>query len=154
MPELAVVKFLREKNVPFRLITLKAPAMTVADVTTYAQEPVNVDEICKTIITRGKSGKYYGVFLVGIDKVDWGKLKQVVGENIEIAKADEVLRVTGTELGAVCAVLLKIPLYVDQRVLDKEKVNFGSGDLLHGLEMSPKDLVTCMNSPVVDIAKT
>ena len=153
MTELRVAKLLRERNTPFRLIPLKAPAMTVADVVTQAQESVNPDEICKTIITRGKSGKYYGICLVGINKIDWGKLKRVVGENVEIATAAEVLSVTGVEPGAVCPVLLMIPLYVDQRVLEKEHVNFGSGDLMYGLEMSPRDVVAFMSSSVVDITK-
>ncbi len=153
MTELAVIKLLREQNIPFRLIPLKAPALTVADVVTQAQEPVNSDEICKTIITRGKSGNYYGICLVGVDKIDWGKLKRVVGENVEIATAAEVLSVTGIEPGAVCPVLLTIPLYIDQRVLGKEHVNFGSGDLMFGLEMSPRDVVACTRSSVVDVAR-
>jgi prolyl-tRNA editing enzyme YbaK/EbsC (Cys-tRNA(Pro) deacylase) len=49
--------------------------------------------------------------------------------------------------------LLDVPLYVDERVFMKERINFGSGNHLYGIEMSPKDLAKVIDFKVVDAAK-
>ena len=47
----------------------------------------------------------------------------------------------------------KIPLFVDGRVFEKEKLNFGSGDHLYGIEINSKDLDKLVDFKVVDVAK-
>jgi prolyl-tRNA editing enzyme YbaK/EbsC (Cys-tRNA(Pro) deacylase) len=62
--------------------------------------------------------------------------------------------VTGVEPGAVCPILLRVPLLVDRRALTKEMINFGSGHHLYGLEIDPRDLERLVEYRLVDIAKT
>jgi prolyl-tRNA editing enzyme YbaK/EbsC (Cys-tRNA(Pro) deacylase) len=44
-------------------------------------------------------------------------------------------------VGAVCPVLIGVPIYIDEKVMKIKKVNMGSGDLEKGLEMKLKDLL-------------
>ena len=82
----------------------------------------------------------------GSDRVDFKKVRKCFGPstslrvNCELAKPDEVLRVCGVPIGAVCPILLNIPVVFDRRVVDLVHVNLGSGDLTKGLEMELADL--------------
>ena len=60
---------------------------------------------------------------------------------------------TGVEPGAVCPILLKVQLLVDRRVLAKDRINFGSGHHLYGLEIDPRDLGRLVEYRLVDIAE-
>lgn len=66
--ELPVEKILKAKQVEYRLIKLSQPAFTVDDVVNYSQGMINPDDICKTIILRGKkSNRKTAILLRGND---------------------------------------------------------------------------------------
>ena len=73
--------------------------------------------------------------------------------SVRIATFDEVKAATGVEPGAVCPILLKAPLLVDRRVLAKDRINFGSGHHLYGLEIDPRDLERVVEYRLADIAE-
>jgi len=86
----------------------------------------------------------------GKDRVDFKKVRGLFGPstslrvNCELAKPEEVKRVVGVPVGAVCPILIEVPLYFDQRVMDLKHVNMGSGDLTKGLEMELSDLLSAV----------
>lgn len=138
---LEVENVLRDKAISYRLIPLKQNAFTVDDVITYSEEAVDPDEICKTIIVRGKkSNKKMAILLKGRDKLDFSKAKKLFGEEMTIATGEQVKEASGVEPGAVCPFLLRVPLYVDKQVESLERINCGSGHHLFGLEFMRKDL--------------
>ena len=146
------VKVLAEKCISYRLIELMVRAVSVDDVMKYAKGEINRDEICKTIIMKDPKGGNYAILLLGKDRIDFPKARKVIGHKVRIASAEEVKEATGIEPGAVCPLLLKVPLFVDVRVFEQGKINFGSGDHLYGMEISPKDLERVVKFEVVDIA--
>ncbi len=148
----AAARLLDEKGVEYRLIELSGRAVTVEDVVRHAKDGVDPDEICKTIILKEGRGLLHAVFLRGRDRIDFRKLRGVMGK-ARVAAPDEVEEAAGVKPGAVCPLTLDIPLYVDERVFMNEKINFGSGDHLYGIEMSPKDLAMVMDFEVVDAAE-
>ena len=148
----ASARLLKEKGIEYRLIELTGRAVTVEDVVRHAKDGVDPDEICKTIILKDRKGRMHAVFLRGRDRIDFRKLQGVIGK-VSVAAPDEVEEVTGLKPGAVCPLTLDIPLYVDERVFDIEKVNFGSGDHLYGLELTSSDLAKVMDFRVVDAAE-
>ena len=77
----------------------------------------------------------------------------VVGKSAEIATFEDVKAATGVEPGAVCPILLRVPLLVDRRVRAKERINFGSGHHLYGLEIDSRDLERLVEYRLVDIAE-
>ncbi len=144
---------LEKKGIRYRLIELEDRAITVADVVKHSSGNVNSDEICKTIIVKDEKGNKYAIFLLGGSRIDFSKAKKEIGAKVSIATADEVKETAGVEPGAVCPLLLKIPLFVDKHVLEEEKINFGSGDHLFGIEIEARDLEKAVEFRVVEICK-
>jgi len=150
--ELASAKLLEEKGVDYRVVELTERAVTVEDVVRYAKHTIDPDEICKTIILKDRGGRMHAVFLRGGDRIDFKKLRGLIGK-ASVAASDEVEEATGFKPGAVCPLTLDVPLYIDERVFMKERINFGSGNHLYGIELSSKDLAKVIDFRVVDAAK-
>lgn len=142
------VDILKEKGIEYRLIELSDQSISFKDV--IKNSDLNPDEICKTIIVEGE--KRYAVFLKGDQKIDFAKLKEVIGKCNIISFKD--LKKDYGEPGTICPITVGLPLLVDKRVLETEKINFGSGDLLYGLEMNTKDLEKVVEYKVVDVGKS
>ena len=70
-----------------------------------------------------------------------------------IASRAEVKEITGVDPGAVCPLLLDVPVFVDRRVLGLEMLNFGSGNHLYGVEIASVDLAKVLDYRLVDIAQ-
>ena len=153
MQELDSVKALRGKGVGFRLIELSQRAVSIEDVVRYSVSKIAVDEICKTILLKGSDGDMHAALLLGSHRVDFTKVRGVIGVSVKIATFEEVKEATGFEPGAVCPILLNVTLLVDRRVMAKERINFGSGHHLYGLEIDPRDLERLVEYREVDIAE-
>lgn len=152
--ELAIEKKLKEKDIPFRLIKLNQAAISVEDVVTFSNGEVALNEICKTVIVKGrKTGKRYGVLMQGIDKISFSKLKKTLGEEMTMGDVTDVKEVAGVEPGAVCPFLLIVPLLVDIKIEGMKRMNCGSGEHLFGLEFNRNDLKKGVEYIVGDFAK-
>jgi len=151
--ELKVEKLLKQKRIKYRLVKLSQEAYTVADVVKYSEGKVEPEEICKTIILKGKkSGEIIATFLRGSDMLDFSKAKKLFGERMTIADSDEVKRAAGVEPGAVCPFLLKVLLVVDKKVLALKRINCGSGHHLYGLEFDLKHLTEIVTYKTADLS--
>lgn len=151
---LAVEKKLQAKSIDYRMVKLSEKAFTVDDVVKYSNGGVNPGEICKTMILVGKkTGKRYAVLLRGSDRLDFLKIKRLLGEEVAIGSPADVQEVAGVDPGAVCPFLLSVPLYVDEGVLELPRINLGSGDHLYGVEVSSRDLEKVVPFTRVDITK-
>lgn len=107
----------------------------------------------KTLIVR-VTGGFIALCLRLEDRVDFRKVSKNFGNKSELASADEVLKVTGVPAGAVCPILLEIPIYLDRSVLELEGVEMGSGALGKSLRMELKDLLVIIKYEVKDLALT
>jgi len=136
-------------GIAYRLIRLRDRAVTVQNVIDNAEGDLEPSEICKTIIVKDGKEAMFAVFLQGVDRIDFRKLKAVLGK-ASVASREEVLEVTGVEAGAVCPLTLDVPLYMDERVLGLERVNFGSGDHMYGIEVRTEDLLQVLGCRVID----
>ena len=118
----------------------------------HVQEKMDVNEICKTmVVTDGKDS--YALMLKGKSRVDLAKASAAIGTKVRLVPFNQVKEVVGLEPGCVCPLLLKIPLYVDRQVFVTEKINFGSGDLLYGIEIANKDLGKAADYTEADLAE-
>ncbi|MBD3207329.1 hypothetical protein GF319_13440 [Candidatus Bathyarchaeota archaeon] len=149
--KLESANILKEKGIAYRIIELSDRAISVKDVIEYSKSEINAEEICKTIIVKDKNGRKYGIFLRGGDRVDFRKLKTILGK-VSIASLEEVKKSTGVEPGAVCPLTIDMPVIVDNRVFENERLNFGSGDHLYGIEIRTEDLQKVIDFKVEDIA--
>jgi len=153
MVVLESARVLKERGVGYRVIELKDRAISVEDVIRFSKEEIRPEEICKTIILKDRGGSMYAIFLLGDQRIDTKKARQVIGGKVSIASFREVKETTGVEPGAVCPLLVDIPVLVDRRVLTRERLNFGSGNHLYGLEIRSEDLAKVVDYRVVDVAE-
>lgn len=150
--ELKSSKILEEAEIPFNIVELSDRAVSVQDVIKYSKSKLKLEEICKTIVIKTGKGAKYAVFLRGIDRIDFNKLGKILGK-VAIASVSEVKEVTGVDPGAVSPLTLKLPIIMDEKVLENDKINFGSGDPLYGIELKPEDLCKVINCHVSDVSK-
>ncbi|MBS3052506.1 MAG: YbaK/EbsC family protein [Candidatus Aenigmarchaeota archaeon] len=147
-----VVKKLKKLNIPYRIIELGGTGRTSQDVARLTN--INLREVCKTLIVRADNDTMAVVILPGPFKIDNKKLKELLKtKNTRFLNEDELKQNTPFSPGEVCPIIIeKIPIYIDKRVFDTKKVNFGSGDLYFGIEINSNDINKCIKGEVVDIA--
>lgn len=155
-----IEKYLRYKKLPYKVIDLGTEIFTVKGV---VEAGVDEEEIVKTLVVKLQNTQrsqhkmqFVALAVRGKDRVDFKKVRKLfglstsLGVNCELAKADEVKKVVGVPIGAVCPILLKIPIYIDRKVMDLNTVNLGSGDLKKGLEMKLADLLEAIGKYQVE----
>ena len=146
-----IKEYLKQRQLQYKIVGLGQEAFTVEDV---VRAGVDQDEVIKTLVVRVtksitgiksikgiKGQQFVALALRGKDRLDFKKVRKLFGSKSELAKPEEVLKVVGVPIGAVCPVLVGIPLYFDKRIMDLKNVHIGSGDLKHGLEMKLSDLL-------------
>jgi Cys-tRNA(Pro)/Cys-tRNA(Cys) deacylase len=87
-------------------------------------------QIVRSILFQIRDGEFVMVLMAGPDQIDWKKLRQLVKRSrIRMATEEEVLEVTGYQVGAVSPFGMKkqIRLMIDASVLAEEEVSIGSG---------------------------
>ncbi len=143
-----IEKYLKSKKLPYKIIDLGEEVYTVKGV---KDAGIDEDEIVKTLIVR--TGKQFVALAIrGKDRIDFKKVRKLFGSKSELAKPDEVMKICKVPVGAVCPILLNIPIYIDRRVMDLTRVHLGSGDLTRGLEMELADLLAAAGKyQVVDL---
>ena len=157
-----IEKRLRSLKLPYKVIDLGGDVFTVSEV---VESGVDEEEVVKTLIIRTSNSidkktpwreyvNFVALAVRGIDRLDFKKVRKLFGSKSELAKAGEVLKVCGVPVGAVCPILLKIPVYFDEKVMGLSHVNMGSGDLTKGLEMEFSDLLKAVGKfQVEDLIK-
>lgn len=129
-----IENYLKQKGVGYKVINLPDTAVSVEDVVRLTNGQIREEEIIKTLIVKNKQGEFIACVLQGKDR-----LKREVMERL--ATKEEVFQIAGVEIGAVCPILLGIPLLIDTKVARLQRVNMGSGDHLKGLEMDFEGLL-------------
>jgi len=133
-----IENYLKQKGVEYKVIDLPDTAVSVEDVVRLSGGQVKEEEIIKTLIVKTKTGDFVGRILQGKDR-----LKREVMDRL--ATKEEVLQIAGVEVGAVCPILLGIPMIIDKKVANLARVNMGSGDHLKGLEINLPDLLKVLD---------
>jgi len=132
-----ITEYLDKLKLFYKVIDLGGEVYTVEGVT---QTGVDGDEIVKTLVIQANTG-FVALAVRGRDRVDFKKVRRLFGSKSELAKPEEVKKIIGVPVGAVCPILIEVPLYFDQKVMNLKHINMGSGDLTKGLEMNLTDLL-------------
>jgi Cys-tRNA(Pro) deacylase len=149
---LRAIQKLKDLKIPYRLLEFPAVARTSQDVVRMGD--VDPREIIKTLMVKTSDGRVYALMLPGIMKVDNKKVRKLLkSKKLRMLNKDELKENTPFVPGEVCPIIIeKIPIYIDKRSFETEKVNFGSGDLYFGIEINSKDIKKCIKGKIVDIA--
>jgi prolyl-tRNA editing enzyme YbaK/EbsC (Cys-tRNA(Pro) deacylase) len=137
---------LKKKKLNYKVINLGGEVYTVEGVT---QTGVDGDQIVKTLVVKSNMG-FVALAVRGKDRIDFKKVRRLFGSKSELAKPDEVQNVIGVPIGAVCPIIIEVPLYFDQKVMNLKHVNMGSGDLTKGLEIELTDLLTAVGKYTIE----
>jgi Cys-tRNA(Pro)/Cys-tRNA(Cys) deacylase len=127
-------------------------ALTVAN--KVGMEPASV---FKTLVARGDRSGIMMVCVAANADVDLKKLAAVTGnKKVELVPVKEIQSLTGYVRGGVSPLgsKKKYPLFVDQCVLNCERISVSAG--VRGMQMivAPGDLIEASDAQLVDIAKT
>jgi len=165
--------YLRKKKLNYKIIDLGREIYTVKGVSGTG---VDENQIVKTLVVRlnkrppakrasGPEG-FIALAVRGCDRVDFKKVRRLFGNKqslrsssarrrtaglkSELAKPEEVKKIIGVPVGAVCPILIEVPLYFDRKVMNIRHANMGSGDLRHGLEMEMADLLAAVGKYTIE----
>jgi Cys-tRNA(Pro) deacylase len=110
--------------------------------------------IAKSLLAHLSDGRFVLCILRGDQRLDRKKLCRAAGaKHISLAKADDVLRVTGYPVGAVPPFPLKtdVPALMDPKVLEVDMVYCGGGDVDALLEVPTEELARVTGAEPVDL---
>ena len=119
---------------------------------------ISPDEACNALLVVLKTTpRSYVACLVRADtRLDVNrKLADITGvKRMSFASGEDTVALTGQQIGGVSVAGLPagIPLYIDERVMDRERVIIGGGNRTSKARLAPAELIKLPNASVADIA--
>ncbi|MCU0903651.1 MAG: YbaK/EbsC family protein [Tabrizicola sp.] len=120
-----------------------------------AEAGVAVDQIVKSILLQGTSGRLFLFLTAGGNRIDLDKAAALAGEALSRAEVEVVRKVTGFAIGGVAPLghLTPSPAYFDPRLLDFAEVWAAAGTPRHMFPVAPQALVRAAAATVADFTQ-
>ena len=145
-----VSQYLDDFGVPHRIFRHPGPISSLEQAAEErGQEP---EQVVRSILFRVSKGQYAMVLMAGPSQIDWKKLRNYFGlSRLTTAKREEVLQVTGYELGAVAPFGIPegVRILVDQSVLRQKEISIGSGVRGVTIILLTEDMLAAMEKPEI-----
>ena len=120
--------------------------------TAAAKLNVEVGQIAKSILLKGKNGSFYLVVCAGDKRIDSKKAKDLTGTKIRMASAEELSDVLGFRPGEVCPFRdSEIDYYIDASLTVWETVYPAAGTDSSGVPVSYEKLLSITGAGECDI---
>ncbi len=106
----------------------------------------------KALVLRTEEGSFVMGLVAADRRIDLKKLAKIVKtKKLRLASPQEVLKITGCEVGSVHPFgnLHRLPTYLDSSVLENDMVNFNVGLHTVSIHMKAKDLIKAIR-PVIE----
>ena len=137
--------------------SLKALEFTPGSTPTAAmaaeQIGVEVGQIAKSILMRGKDGVYRMFLMAGDRKISSGKVKRFTGVKHSMAGADETEQATGFLPGSVCPFGVEgVEIYVDRSLAEFDTVYPAAGTDASGVPIAYDHLLELCGGAECDVA--
>lgn len=100
---------------------------------------VDLGQIVKTLVFIA-GDQPVAALCPGKSRVSEDKLEDITGEDVRMANPSEVTDVTGYVVGGVSPFDLDIPVYMEESILEHEKVRPAAGSRVVGATVNPKEL--------------
>lgn len=153
-PSTPVAQVLDELNIPYKLHLHDHQILSLEQA---AQERgLDPNQIVRSLVFRCEGLEYVMVLMPGPMKVDWPKLRRYLGvSRITTASVEQVLDLTGYELGAVSPLGLPRPVRIlaDESILDQGTISIGAGIRNAGVIMKREDLLRILEVEMGDFGK-
>jgi len=111
----------------------------------------------KALVFKTEQGSFILGLIAADKKMDLRKLAKIVGtRRLELASPQDVLKVTGCEIGSVHPFgnLFRLTTYMDASVLENDSVNFNAGLHTVSIYMKAEDLVKAIRPQITEFSKT
>ena len=145
-----VVQILVDMGVPHRVFRHPGP---IASLEQAAEERGQAPEqVVRSILFRLAKGEYVMVLMAGPSQIAWKNLREYLSRSrLTTAKREEVLQVTGYELGAVApfGIPPNVRVLVDQSVALQEEVSIGSGERGVAVILRTSDMLAALEKTEV-----
>jgi Cys-tRNA(Pro)/Cys-tRNA(Cys) deacylase len=119
---------LEQLGVPHRVFRHDGPVTSLEQAAEEREQ--RPEQVVRSIVFRLAKGEYVMVLMAGPDQISWSALRAYLGRSrLTTASREEILQVTGYELGAVAPFGLPAPMriLIDESVLAQEELSMGSG---------------------------
>lgn len=147
-----VLAVLKETGVPYEVISCDPElADTAKFVLAYGY---SLEDSANAIVVIGKSDppQYVACVVLATTRLDVNRaVKRKLGVRASFAPADDVARVTGMTLGGVTPIgITEIPIWVDARVMSRERIIVGGGNRSSKILTSPSIFRALHNAEIVE----
>lgn len=137
----AIVALLQKQNVSFELVEHE-PVFTSEQAAKV--RGASLKQGVKAMVLQSNHNHFFLFCLPADCRIDLHKAALITNElRLFLARPDEVLRLTGCEIGSVSpfsGVLSEIPTFFDSGILENETVEFNIGLHTHSVRMKSTDL--------------
>ena len=100
-------------------------------------------EMIKNVACLTANGDMLIVVVPGKSKVDFRALQGHTGQKVSMAKPDQVLAHTGFPVGGVPSFgISEVEYFIDEDILDSDRIFTSGGDVYSLIELDPDDLLT------------
>ena len=114
---------------------------------------VEVGQIAKSILMRGKDDKYRMFVMAGDRKISSGKVKRLTGVKHSMTGAEETQRVTGFLPGSVCPFGVdRVQIYIDTSLRQWNTIYPAAGTDASGVPIAFEHLLEITGAQEVDVA--
>lgn len=149
-----VMRLLDSKKIPYTPHLFDADgSMSGTDIARLQGE--DPGKVYKTLVTQGKTGRYY-VFVVPVEaELDLKKAAKAAGEKaIRMIPQKELLPLTGYVHGGCSPIGMKkpFPTFIDQSAMPLETIYVSAGRIGAQIELTPDDLIRAANATFADVA--
>ncbi len=141
-----VSQALAAQGIPHQLFWHEKPVHSLEQAA--AERGQRPEQVVRGILFRVAEAAYVMVLIAGPRQIPWPALRRALGQNrLTLATREEVLRVTGYEIGAVAPLGLPQPLRVliEAGVLAEQEISLGSGVRGVAVVMDSADLRQALN---------
>lgn len=142
------------EELDLRLHVVELPASTRTAEQAAEAIGCQVAQIAKSLIFKTEeSGQPLLVITSGVNRVNEGKIGDLIGETIEMAKADFVRRTTGFAIGGVSPVghIQPIRTLIDEDLLTHAEIWAAAGTPRAVFRLTPDDLLQAAEGDVVAV---
>ncbi len=113
---------------------------------------VSVGQIAKSMVFKGKDGRFFLLVCPGDRRISSKKVRQVIGTKARMARHEETALVTGFKPGGVCPFgLEKLDIYIDVGLAQHETIYPAAGNDASGVPLSFDLLRSIIGATAVDV---
>ncbi len=115
---------------------------------------VSVARIAKSILMKGKNGRFFMFVVEGNAKISSSKAKKVTGTKLRMATAEEALRVTGFSPGGICPFGVEgVEIFVDEGLSKYPVIYPAAGTDSSGVPISFERLKEITGARICDVVQ-